>query len=96
MNAHRVAFLFAGIIGCVTASFAADGLRFSGLREMNSGPATDDSRVQAIVGAMLIDGRGGPVVPNATVLIRGNRIVAAGAGKAVSVPNGARFTRRAA
>jgi imidazolonepropionase-like amidohydrolase len=45
----------------------------------------------AIVHARIIDGRGGPVIPDGTVLLRGKRIVAAGATSGVSVPAGARM-----
>ena len=46
------------------------------------------AQVTAYEGARLIDGRGGAAVENATIVIDGARIVAAGAG--VSVPAGAR------
>ena len=45
--------------------------------------------MKAITGATLIDGRGGPSLPNATVLVEGGRIVAAGASAQVDVPDGA-------
>ena len=44
----------------------------------------------AIVGAALIDGNGGPPVPDATVLVRGKRIEAVGPQAAVTVPGCAR------
>jgi imidazolonepropionase-like amidohydrolase len=43
----------------------------------------------AIVHVRIIDGRGGPVTPDGTVLIRGKRIDAVGAASDVSVPAGA-------
>jgi len=43
----------------------------------------------AILHARIIDGRGGPVVPDGTVLIRGKRIEAVGATSTVPVPAGA-------
>ena len=42
--------------------------------------------MKALVGATLIDGTGGPVVNDATVLIDGDRIVAAGPGPAIDLP----------
>src|SRR5262249_39889345 len=45
----------------------------------------------AIQHGRLIDGRGGPVVLDSTVLIRGKRIEAIGAGSSVAVPAGARI-----
>jgi hypothetical protein len=41
--------------------------------------------VIAIVGAILIDGRGGPVVTDSVVVIQGDRIVAVGEQGAVQV-----------
>ncbi len=43
----------------------------------------------AIVGATVIDGNGGPPIPNAVIVIRGDRISAVGARGNVSVPRGA-------
>lgn len=44
----------------------------------------------AIVGATIIDGNGGPAVPNATIIVRGKRIAAIGPSASVKVPKGAR------
>src|SRR5689334_704033 len=63
--------------------------RKSSLREVNQVMQPQGSSVIAIVGANLIDGRGGPVVTNSTVVIRGDRIVAVGQHGAVKVPPGA-------
>jgi imidazolonepropionase-like amidohydrolase len=67
------------------ASNAASG---ASLREINPPPGPDPSQAVAIVGVQLIDGRGGPPVPDATVLVRGDRIIAAGPRSAVTVPAG--------
>src|SRR5919108_2848848 len=42
--------------------------------------------VTAIVGATLIDGNGGPPLPDATVVVRGKRIAAVGPRASVTVP----------
>jgi imidazolonepropionase-like amidohydrolase len=63
--------------------------RVKPLREVNEVRHPDSSRVIAITGATLIDGRGGEPVPDAVVLIRGERIVAAGRRSSVPVPAGA-------
>lgn len=47
----------------------------------------------AIVGATIIDGRGGPPVPNGTVIYAGGRIVAVGPSSTVRVPAGAQITQ---
>jgi len=61
----------------------------SGLREVNKVAAPPATSVIAIVGATLIDGRGGPVVTDSVVLIRGDRIVETGKRETVKVPTGA-------
>jgi imidazolonepropionase-like amidohydrolase len=43
----------------------------------------------AIVGATVIDGNGGPAVPNAVIVIHGDRISAVGARDSVAIPKGA-------
>ena len=45
----------------------------------------------AILHARIIDGRGGPVIPDGAVLIRGKRIEAVGAASTVAVPAGAKI-----
>ncbi|HEY0377971.1 MAG TPA: amidohydrolase family protein [Pyrinomonadaceae bacterium] len=62
--------------------------RLKPLREVNE-VTRPPRRVVAITGATLIDGRGGEPVPDAVVLIRGERIIAAGRRASVRVPAGA-------
>src|SRR5690348_6529466 len=59
------------------------------LREVNKVAQPAATSVIAIVGATLIDGTGGPVVTDSTVVIRGERIVAVGKRAAVKIPAGA-------
>jgi len=63
--------------------------RPSSLREVNkiAQPASDKPIV--IAGATLIDGRGGAPIEDAVVVVRGERIVAAGKRASVNVPNDA-------
>jgi imidazolonepropionase-like amidohydrolase len=58
------------------------------LKEINP-PAADTDRVLAIVGATLIDGRGGPPVSNAVVVVRGDKIDAVGSRNSTKIPPGA-------
>ena len=58
-------------------------------REVNRVAPADAGRTVAIVGATLVDGRGGAPVPDSVVVVRGERIVAAGRRSAVRVPAGA-------
>src|SRR5262245_66508402 len=54
------------------------------------GASTDaDAQTTALRGARVIDGRGGAPIDNATVVIRGGRIVAIGTSSATPIPNGA-------
>jgi imidazolonepropionase-like amidohydrolase len=59
------------------------------VREVNEAGEPPSNNLIAIVGATLIDGRGGPVVTDAVVLIRGERIAAVGKRGSVSIPQGA-------
>src|SRR6266498_1753285 len=59
------------------------------LREVNQVARPDANHVVAIVGATLIDGRGGPPVPDAAIVVRGERIIAVGKRAAVNIPSGA-------
>jgi len=55
-----------------------------------AGPiAAQPDAVTAFTGARLIDGTGRPTVDNATLLVRGGRLVAAGAASSVAIPAGA-------
>jgi imidazolonepropionase-like amidohydrolase len=68
---------------------AASAARAGSLREVNQVPSPSSTKTVAIVGAMLIDGRGGPPLQNATVIVRGERIAAVGPRGSVAVPDGA-------
>jgi len=56
------------------------------IREVNDVARPEAGSVVAIVGATLVDGRGGPPVRDSAVVVSGERIVAAGARSAVRVP----------
>src|SRR6266576_1084721 len=62
---------------------------FHGLHEVNQVARPDAKHVVAIVGATLIDGRGGSPMLDAVVVVRGERIVAVGKRSSVSIPAGA-------
>ena len=48
--------------------------------------APEEGHMKAIIGAVLIDGLGGPPLTNSVVVISGNRIAAAGRASAVPIP----------
>ncbi len=75
---HRVFAVLASVGVLVVATSTA--------RPSAQAPA---SRVTAITGATLIDGNGGAPVPDAVVVITGDRITAAGPRASVPVPTGA-------
>src|SRR5215472_6738909 len=57
-----------------------------------SPPQRAGAAVQAFTNAVLIDGTGAPAIEHATVVVRGDRIAAAGPAASVSIPGGARIT----
>ncbi|HVF27139.1 MAG TPA: amidohydrolase family protein [Pyrinomonadaceae bacterium] len=59
------------------------------IREVNQVARPNSNRVVAITGATLIDGRGGAAISDSTVIVRGERITAAGPRASVPVPPGA-------
>ena len=59
------------------------------LREVNQVAQPPSTSTIAIVGATLIDGRGGPGVPDSVVIIRGDRIAKVGQRTLTTVPPGA-------
>ena len=65
----------------------ADPPSWSGLREVN--PPQPSERAVAVVGATLLDGLGGPPVPDSTVVVRGGRIEAVGVRGSVYIPKDA-------
>lgn len=64
--------------------------QWSGLLEANPPAAPAVDQTVAIVGATLIDGRGGPVIRDTVVVIGGSRIVAVGPRSDVEIPAGAK------
>ena len=69
----------------VWRSSAASAAPSVSLKEINP-PAAGTNRIVAIVGATLIDGKGGTPVSNAVVVVRGAKIAAAGSRKSAKIP----------
>jgi len=59
------------------------------IHEVNQLSQPRSDHLVAIIGVTLIDGMGGPTVPDAVVLVRGDRIVAVGKRNLVRIPAGA-------
>ena len=68
---------------------ASSALLNAQLREINQVAKPSDTSAIAIVGATLIDGRGGPPISDAVVIVRGERIAAVGNRASVKIPPGA-------
>jgi imidazolonepropionase-like amidohydrolase len=86
-RAHKAGALLATLVLCAGAGAQQ---RQRPMREINKVEPADASSVVAIVGATLIDGRGGAPVRDSAVVVRGDRVVAAGPRAAVRVPQGAK------
>lgn len=80
MSFCKIAVALALLPVCGTA-------RSAGLREVNPPKAPDEIRTIALVGARLIDGRGGRPVDGSIVVVKGNKITAIG--RSVTIPRGA-------
>src|SRR6185312_8672226 len=77
---------YAAALPRLIASAAADRMRE--LRDIAHRIPPLQQGTYAIEHALLIDGSGGAPIPDATVLVRGNRITAAGSAATVKVPRG--------
>ena len=60
-----------------------------GVREVNQVAHPQATSTVAIVGATLIDGRGGPAIADSVVIVRGEQIVSIGKRNATQIPQGA-------
>ena len=93
MNADKSDYfmknLFSTVLIAILCSLASGQQKPLSLREVNKVAQPAATSVIAIVGATLIDGTGGPVVTDSTVVIRGERIVAVGKRSVIKVPSGA-------
>lgn len=79
---------FASLSACMGAA----GLSFGAQQppqEVNAIARPDPTRTVAIAGATLIDGRGGPALQDAMVIVRGERVLAAGPRGSITAPAGA-------
>jgi imidazolonepropionase-like amidohydrolase len=81
------------LLGSFSPVAAQPGQRSSlnkvGLREVNKVAQPPSTSTIAIVGATLIDGRGGPVVPDSVVIVSGHRITTVGKRTVITIPQGA-------
>src|SRR5258708_27581179 len=76
-----------------TASGGACQKAHHALHEVNSPLASSPDHIIAIVGAKLVDGRGGAPIPDSVVVVRGDKITAAGPRGSVRIPKGAEVVK---
>lgn len=81
--------LFTTCAIAVAQSGQRPGVKPKLVREVNEVVQPRPNNLTAIIGVTLIDGRGGPVIPDSVVLIRGERIAAVGKRGSISIPPGA-------
>jgi len=86
MSVMRIRIL---LLSLIVASAGAAAQRPVSMREVNEVAKPVADQTIAIVGATLIDGRGGPPVNDAVVIVRGEKVVAVGARAAVTIPKAA-------
>jgi imidazolonepropionase-like amidohydrolase len=77
------------LLSLIVASASAATQRSISMREVNEAAKPGANQTIAIVGATLIDGRGGSPVNDAVVIVRGEKIVAVGARAAITIPKAA-------
>lgn len=79
----------ASLVNCIAQQSEAGSGEFASLKEVNRPSDPGPDAVVAIIGARLIDGNGNAPIPEATVIVRGPRIAAAGPSDTTPVPAGA-------
>lgn len=80
---------FVGILCMLLFAVNVTAQRRPTLREINAVAQPKPQRITAIVGATLIDGRGGAPIRDAVVLVQGAKILAVGKRGALAVPRNA-------
>ena len=58
------------------------------IKSLNEAELPQGTRTIAIVDVLLIDGNGGQAISNGSVLVKGNKIIAAGSSKSIQIPQG--------
>ena len=58
------------------------------IKSLNEAELPQGTRTIAMVDVLLIDGNGGQAISNGSVLVKGNKIIAAGSSKSIQIPQG--------
>ena len=80
----RIILLFTVCVSTLTLAYSQDRVR-----EVNQVAQSQPDHITAIVGATLIDGRGGPTISDSIVLVRGDRITGVGNRTSIAIPKNA-------
>lgn len=88
----RLLILLLVLIFLATAIFAQKSVQKT-IKPLNDAELPQGTGTIAIVDVNLIDGNGGQAIPNASVLIKGNKIIAAGSSKSIQIPQGAEIVQ---
>ncbi|HEX6728722.1 MAG TPA: amidohydrolase family protein [Pyrinomonadaceae bacterium] len=86
MRIQKSLLLLVTTCAIAVAQSGPPGVKPKLVREVNDVARPQSNNLIAIVGATLIDGRGGPVLADSVVLIRGEHIAAVGKRGSVSIP----------
>lgn len=88
----RVLIIILALLFLITALFAQKTEQKQ-IKPLNAAELPKGSETIAIVDVNLIDGLGGKPVPNATVIIKADRILAAGLSNTIQIPDGAEIVQ---
>jgi imidazolonepropionase-like amidohydrolase len=89
---NKIILLIATLAACAVTFSGQQGrdpsrlMTANPIRSVNQVEQPAANHIIAIVGATLIDGRGGPAIPDAVVIIRAERIAAVGRRAAITIP----------
>ncbi len=88
----RLLILLLVIIFLATALFAQKPVQRP-IKPLNESELPRGTGTIAIIDVNLIDGNGGQAIPNATILIKEDKIIAAGPSKSIQIPQGAELVQ---
>ncbi len=81
----RLLILLLVFIFLATAIFAQKPVQ-KPIKPLNENELPRGTGIIAIVDVNLIDGNGGKAIPNASVIVKGDKIIAAGPSKSIQIP----------
>jgi hypothetical protein len=88
----RLLILLLVFIFLATALFAQKPVQ-KPIKPLNENELPRGTGIIAIIDVNLIDGNGGKAIPNASVIVKGDKIIAAGPSKSIQIPQGAEIVQ---